>query len=48
MTDFVLSCLELVFFPINSTNMLILVPFYLMVISFIVGLVYRLMHIGTR
>lgn len=48
MTEFVLSCLDLVFFPITSSNMIVLVPFYLMVVSWVIGSVYSLMHIGTR
>lgn len=48
MTDFIIKCLDLVFFPISSTSELVLIPFYLLVFVFVVRLFYNLMHIGTR
>lgn len=48
MTEFVLSCLDFVFFPLFTDNYLIIVPFMLLVVVFIIRLFYNLMHIGTR
>lgn len=48
MTQFIFDCLDLVFFPLTSTNDIVLIPLFLMVFVFIVRMFYSLIHVGAR
>lgn len=47
MVDFVVKCLDIVFYPLLSESNLILIPFYIIFISFLFILFFNLMR-GKR
>ena len=48
MIDFIRDCLDIVFFPMFSTNEIVLIPFFLLVVVFVIRLFYKLIHLGAK
>lgn len=44
MIDFMISCFDLLFNLLKSDNMLVVLPFCALVVSFLFGLVFRLVR----